>query len=615
MRKLKDRWIWPELLPTIVGACVCLFFPHWMVQVRKGISIVGDHFVRNEKSYQIVSGAMHYPRIPREYWVDRLKKARAMGLNTIETYVFWNLHEPREGVFDFSGNLDVAEYVRLAQREGLNVILRPGPYVCAEWDFGGLPAWLLSDPDIKVRTKDPKFLAAADRYLMQVGQELAPLQASRGGPIIMVQIENEYGSFGADKEYLEHIRQSLIRAGFGESILYTADGPDKLVNGTLAGALAVANFGPGEAKSGFAALAKFEPGKPLMTGEYWDGWFDSWGDKHARTDAAEQASEVQWMLQQGYSLNLYMFHGGTTFGFMNGANFPAGPEHGYAPQTTSYDYDAALDEAGRPTKKYFLFRDVIAREMKVAPPELPAATQMITIPEVELGESASLWKNLPPPRFSDRPKSMESYGQAYGYILYRTRLHDAGSGELAINGLHDYANVYVNQNLVGELDRRLKQDRLQIQFPAGESTLDILVENMGRINFGPSLQNDRKGIVGDVTLAGKELTGWQVYSLPMTEPTAAQYTDGPKTKGPAFWLGAFALDSVGDSFLDVSKLHMGVVWLNGRNLGRVWDIGPQETLYVPGPWLKAGENEVIVFDTRLAEAPRLRGVTEPIRKQ
>lgn len=581
----------------------------------QAISIDRNEFVRNGHAYQIISGAMHYPRIPREYWTDRLKKARAMGLNTIETYVFWNLHEPREGEFDFTGSLDVAEYLRLAQREGLNVILRPGPYVCSEWDFGGLPAWLLADPPMRVRTKDPKFLAAADRYLMRLGQELAPLQASRGGPIIMVQIENEYGSFGADKVYMGHIRETLTRAGFGESILYTADGPDKLANGTLPDVLAVANFGPGEAKGAFAALAKFEPGKPLMTGEYWDGWFDSWGGKHARTNAQQQTNELKWMLERGDSVNLYMFHGGTTFGFMNGANFPAGPQNGYWPQTTSYDYDAPLDEAGRPTKKYFLFRDVIAQATKVAPPELPAATPMIEIPESELSESASLWKNLPPPNFSDHPKPMESLGQAYGYILYRTRVRDGGSGELVVGGMHDYAGVYLNQKLAGELDRRLKQDRLQISFPAGNATLDILVENMGRINFGPELQDDRKGITGAVTLNGKELSGWLIYTLPMNDASAAQFTDGPQTQGPAFWLGAFSLASAGDTFLDVSKLHMGVVWVNGHNLGRVWDIGPQQALYVPGPWLKVGENEVVVFDVSLHEPPRVRGVTEPIWKQ
>ena len=604
---------------SMLSMIVCWFLVFSLLgnskQMGHALSVEGSRIVRDGRPYQVISGAMHYPRVPREYWVDRLKKARAMGLNTIETYVFWNMHEPKEGTFDFTGNLDVAEYVRLAQQEGLNVILRPGPYVCSEWDFGGLPAWLLADTEVKVRTRDPKFLAAADRYLMRVGQELASLQASRGGPIIMVQIENEYGSFGADKEYMAHIRDSLIRAGFGESILYTADGPNRLSDGTLPGVLAAANFGPGEAKSAFTALEKFQPGKPLMSGEYWDGWFDSWGEKHQRTDAQVQANELEWMLGHGYSVNLYMFHGGTTFGFMNGANFPAGPHKGYAPQTTSYDYDAPLDEAGRPTNKYFLFRDVIAHATKVAPPELPPAIPMITIPEIDPNESASLWENLPSPNFSERPKPMESYGQAYGYILYRTRIRGGRSGELAVGGMHDYASIYVNQKLVGELDRRLKQEQLKISIPPRESTLDILVENMGRINFGPSLQDDRKGITGTVTLDGEELTGWQVYSLPMLQPNGAKFTNGANTTGPAFWLGAFGLNSMGDTFLDVSNLHKGQVWVNGHNLGRVWDIGPQRSLCLPAPWLRVGGNEVIVFESSSSGPPKLRGVTEPIWSQ
>jgi len=577
------------------------------------LSITGNQFIREGKPYQVISGAMHYPRIPREYWVDRLKKARAMGLNTIETYVFWNVHEVRPEEFDFSGNFDVAEYVRLAQQQGLNVILRPGPYVCSEWDFGGLPAWLLAYPDMKVRTVDARFLAAADRYLTRIGKELAPLQASRGGPIIMVQIENEYGSFGADKDYMNHIRQSLIHAGFGESLLYTADGPDNLVQGTLPGVLAAANFGTGEAEKAFGALAKFEPGRPLMAGEYWDGWFDSWGEDHHRTDSAQEAKELEWMLRQGHSVNLYMFHGGTTFGFMNGANFPEGPYEGYAPQTTSYDYDAPLDEAGRPTQKYRLFRDAIARTTKTTPPEPPTPLPVVTIPEFHLNDSAALWENLPEPIPAEKPAPMETYGQAYGYILYRTMVRESGGGELVLEGLHDYASVYVNRKLAGSLDRRLRQNRLKIEIPQSASTLDVLVANLGRVNFGSELQREGNGIRA-VTFAGRELTGWQVYPLPMSYVSGLKWKSGGETPGPAFRRGTFKLTAVGDTFLDVSDLKMGIVWVNGHNLGRVWDIGPQRSLYVPGPWLRAGENEVIVFELNAMDSPQLRGVTDAIWK-
>ena len=600
------------LLSSIVFACLTLFSTPRPSQTGHTISISGNQFIRDGKPYQIISGAMHYPRIPREFWQDRFKKARAMGLNTVETYVFWNLHEPRRGVFDFSGNLDVAEFVRLAQQEGLNVILRPGPYICSEWDFGGMPAWLLADSSIKVRSKNPKFLAAADEYLMRIGHELASLQAARGGPIFMVQIENEYGSFGDDKEYLNHIHQTLIRAGFGESILYTADGPDRLAQGTLPGVLAVANFGPGEAKNAFAALQGFEPSRPLMTGEYWDGWFDSWGGKHAHTDAEQQAEEIKWMLSQGYSVNLYMFHGGTSFGFMNGANLQGGPKDTYQPQTSGYDYDAPLDEAGRPTKKYFLFRDAIAGPEAGDLPPLPAPLPSITIPQFKLEGSASLWDNLPPPVVSERPKPMEYLGQGYGYILYRTTVTGPQDVELIAKEVHDFANVYVNQKLQGQIDRRLKQDRVNITIPEGKVSLDILVENMGRVNYGPFLQEDRKGILGSVTLDGRELTGWKIHSLPMADLSQLKSWRNGVVSGPAFHRGSFSLKSVGDTFLDVHDLGMGVVWVNGHNLGRVWNIGPQESLYLPGPWLRTGQNEVIYFDPAGVSAPKLQGVVDPI---
>ena len=335
------------------------------------IGIDGDHFVLDGKPLQIISGELHYERIPREYWRDRLKKARAMGLNTISTYVFWNVHEPKPGVYDFTGSLDVAAFVRTAQEEGLYVILRPGPYACAEWDLGGLPAWLLADPNIVLRSADEKFLGPAERWLQRLGRELAPLQITHGGPIIAVQVENEYGSFGNDHAYMKRILAALQNAGLGEVLLYTADGGDELPAGTLPDIHAVVNFGPGEAKAEFAKLQKFRPGRPMMSGEYWDGWFDHWGEKHQTTDAAQQAQELDWILSQGYSINLYMFHGGTSFGFMNGANWD---HKNYEPDVTSYDYDSPVSESGALTKKYFAFRDVIAKHRPgVAIPDPPAA--------------------------------------------------------------------------------------------------------------------------------------------------------------------------------------------------------------------------------------------------
>lgn len=575
------------------------------------IAIEGDHFVLDGKPLQIISGELHYERIPREYWRDRLKKARAMGLNTISTYVFWNVHEPRPGVYNFSGDADVGAFVRIAQEEGLYVILRPGPYACAEWDLGGLPAWLLADPDIVLRSADEKFLAPAERWLHRLGKELAPLQITHGGPIIAVQVENEYGSFGNDHDYMKRILAALRNAGLGDVLLYTADGGDELPAGTLPDIHAVVNFGPGEAQAEFAKLQKFRPGRPMMSGEYWDGWFDHWGEKHQTTDATQQAQELDWILSQGYSINLYMFHGGTSFGFMNGANWD---HHTYEPDVTSYDYDSPVSESGALTKKYFAFRDVIARHRPgVTIPDPPAPLPVIEVPEFELSESAPLWASLPAPHSVARPRSMETFGQSYGYILYRTNVKGPVKGALQIRELRSYARVFVDGKLVGTFDRRKKQDRLPIEASA-DSRLDILVEGTGRINFTTELRKERQGINGTVTLAGRELTGWQVVPLPMDDLSKVQFQESLKSVavGPAFYRGHFDLRDTGDTFLDTRGWGKGAIWINGHAIGRFWNLGPQQTLYVPAPWLRKGTNEIVVFTQSQPQDARLRGLRQPI---
>jgi beta-galactosidase len=577
---------------------------------RHSLQVSGRQFLLDGKPFQIISGEMHYPRIPREYWHDRLKMARAMGLNTISTYVFWNLHEPKPGLYDFSGQLDVAAFIRAAQEEGLYVILRPGPYVCAEWDLGGLPAWLLADPTIVLRSDDPKFMQPVARWLKRLGQELAPLQATRGGPILAVQVENEYGSFDSDHQYMKHIYDLIAGAGFSDSLLYTADGPEQLPKGTLPGVPAVVNFGPGEAQHAFETLAAFRPNQPLMAGEYWAGWFDEWGGKHAHTDADVQIRDLKWMLEQGYSVNLYMFHGGTTFGFMNGANF----YESYKPQTTSYDYDAALDESGRPTKKYFAFRDVIAAHSPgVKLPDVPQTPPLISVPAFALTESSSLWDDLGKPTSSDLPQTMEMLGQSYGYILYRTHIPGTSSGELKLGGMYDYAKVYVNGVEQGTVDRRLSQSELTIRTDQSDNRLDILVENGGRVNFGKHLRDQRKGIAPPVTLAGKELKGWHVYPLPMSDAHAITFkSEQADSHGPTFYHGAVTLTKTGDTFLDMRGFAKGIAWVNGHLLGRFWNIGPQQTLYVPAAWLKAGANEVVIFDLEPKSNPALSGTTAPV---
>jgi beta-galactosidase len=585
-------------------------------------TVSDGHFALDGKPFQIVSGEMHYPRIPREYWRARLKMAKAMGLNAITMYTFWNVHERVPGTYDFSGQNDVAEFVREAQQEGLYVILRPGPYVCAEWEFGGFPAWLLKDPQTVVRSRDPKYLVPASRWLHRLGEELAPLQLARGGPIIAVQVENEYGSFGDDREYLEQTRRALIEGGFNSALLYTADNNQDKTKGTLRGSLpdllAAINFGPGEAQAQFALLHERRPQGPFMNGEYWDGWFDHWGGQRHLPDPRQQAVDLTWMLAQGYSVSLYMFHGGTSFGWMNGANWD---HEQFQPDVTSYDYGAPLDESGRPTAKYFALRDVIAKVTGIAPPAVPPTPTTQAIGPFALTESASLWDNLPAPVISHDLKTMEDLDQAYGYILYRTVLTADARGDLVIDGLHDYALIYVNGKLVGSLDRRLGPTRLALQtsrgpHPAAGDRLDVLVENAGRINYSVELRKERKGITGSVTLNGTSLHDWKIYALPLTDPSSLEYGGTACAAAPCFYRGSFNAAASGtaaaDTFLDTAGWNKGFVWLNGRPLGRMWSIGPQRTLYVPGVWLKPRNNQVVVLDLLGLKRPMLSSRREPV---
>jgi beta-galactosidase len=580
--------------------------PPAAAQPAHTFSVQGEHFLLDGKPFVIVSGEMHYPRVPREYWRDRMRKMKAMGLNTLCTYIFWNLHEPARGTFDFRGDLDVAEFVRTAQQEGLWVIVRPGPYICTEWDFGGLPWWLFSTPGINVRSADPRFLAAAAEYMKQAGAQLAPLQITRGGPIIMAQVENEYGSFGKDHGYMSAVRKMMLDAGF-EVPLYTSDGPSDamLAGGTLPGTLAVINFGAGEPAPQFDRFAGFRQNVPRMSGEYWIGWFDHWGEQHHTTSAEKAASGLDWMLANGISVNLYMFHGGTSFGPMSGANF----SRAYQPDISSYDYDSPLDEAGRPTAKFFALRDVIAKHLKIELPALPPPLPAIEIPRFELKESAPMLARLPKPVHSARPQAMEALGQGYGFVLYRHVQGAAATGTLEAIEARDYALVLQGARTLGSLDRRLRQTSLHIDLRAGEP-LDILVENMGRINFAKEMATDRKGITEKVMLAGAELTGWDQYALPLAPP-ASGYSAKP-TPGPAFYRGTFTLNSPGDTFLDMRGWGKGYVWINGRNLGRYWKIGPQQTLFVPAGWLRRGRNQVVVLDLEEGGSRSLQGVANPV---
>ncbi len=596
--------------------------------VHHTFQAVGDHFELDGKPFEILSGEMHYERIPREYWRARLKMARAMGLNTIATYVFWNIHEPVRGQFDFSGNADLFEFIREAQQEGLKVLLRAGPYSCAEWEFGGFPAWLMADPRMHtaLRSDDPAFLQPVEQWILRLGQEVAPLQIGRGGPIIGVQIENEYGNFGSDHAYTEHLHQIFRKAGFTDTLLYTADPSRALPNGNIPGVFAAVNFGIGRPAAAFDALQKLRPGQALFASEYWPGWFDHWGEPHQTRPIDQQIKDLDYILSHHAGINIYMFHGGTSFGRMSGSSWT---DHKFLPDVTSYDYDAPLDEAGHPTAKYRAYRDEIARYVQQPLPPIPAAPPVQAIAPFQLEEATPLWAGLPQPVRADRPKPMEELGQSYGFLLYRTQIAHAVNGTLVLDGLNDYALVYLNGKLAGTLDRRVNQTSLTLHSDQRANQLDILVENSGRINSTRMMRGESKGLNTVPVFDGAPLTGWAMYPLPMAPNTIADPLGMPEEArfersgnaqlamhGPAFYRGSFVVAGKqphADTFLDVRDLGKGAVWINGHPIGRYWNIGPQATLYVPGPWLHPGRNQIFVLDLFARDhLPRLAGLSEPI---
>lgn len=574
---------------------------------------LGDSaFLLDGKPFQMISGEMHYPRIPREAWRQRMQMAKAMGLNTIGTYVFWNLHEPQKGEFDFSGNNDIAAFVKTAQEEGLWVILRPSPYVCAEWEFGGYPYWLQNEKGLVVRSKEPQYLKEYRDYILQVGKQLAPLQVAHGGNILMVQVENEYGSYGSDKEYLDINRKLFIEAGF-DGLLYTCDPAPDVEKGHLPGLLPAVN-GLDKPDKVKALVQKAHNGKgPYYIAEWYPAWFDWWGTKHHTVPSGKYAPALDNVLAAGMSINMYMFHGGTTRGFMNGANYKGNTP--FEPQISSYDYDAPLDEAGNATPKFMAFRQVIQKHLpagKTLPP-VPAAKPVITVPAVTFTGATSLFDALPAPKTAPAPLTFEDLQQPYGFVLYRTTLDGGREGQLTLTDLRDYALLFINGQQAGRLDRRLGQNSLRLSLPKGSVTLDILVENGGRINFGPYLLKNKKGITEKVTFGNEELKGWKMFSLPFDNINAVSFRNNAASfNAPVLRKGAFTLQTVGDTYFDMSGWGKGCVWVNGHHLGRYWNVGPQQTVYVPAEWLKKGGNEVVVLELLKPEQQTLEGLAKPI---
>ncbi len=607
-----------KIVTTLLVAVVSLGYFATPSAAQNHRFTLGDSaFLLDGKPIQIISGELHYSRIPEAYWQDRLHKAKAMGLNAVSIYCMWNMHEPERGVWDFKGRQDVRHFVKLAQKEGLYVILRPGPYVCAEWEFGGFPWWLLKDRNIKVRTRDPQFMKPAKAYIMQIGKQLADLQISNGGPIIMVQVENEYGSFGQDTTYERQFAHYLKEAGFHVPF-FTADGagPGYFKKAALPGILPGAN-GASDPQKLKNLVNEFHGGKgPYFVPELYPGWLDHWGEKFAKVGAKDVAHTVDQLLDAGVSLNFYMWLGGTNFAFMNGANYNG--DHPIQPDITSYDYDAPLSEAGVPTKKYKALRKVIIKHLsakeKAQVPDIPQAPKFMSLSNIQLTEVAPLFENLSSfPVQNTHLLSMEDLNQGYGYVLYRTRLNQGGEGKLHIDGLRDYAVVFVNGKRQGTLNRMYKEKDLKIDAPAG-AQIDILVENLGRINYGRELMNNRKGIIGSVKFEGRKLTGWKMYGLPFknTQGFTFNKNTGQKIAGPVIYKGTFHLKKTHDTFLDMRKWGKGIVFVNGHNLGRYWDIGPQQTLYLPGVWLKKGENKIVVFEQLKSGKRKISAINHPI---
>ena len=573
-------------------------------------SIGEDAFLLDGKPYVIRTGEMHFARVPREYWRHRLQLLKAMGMNAVCVYLFWNFHEFEQGRYDWNGQADAAEFCRIAQQEGLWVILRPGPYSCAEWDGGGLPWWLLKNPDIQMRTQDPAYMKAAIAWFKEVSRVLAPLQITKGGPIILAQVENEYGTYGKDAEYMGRLRDILKESGF-DIPLFACNPRSALKNGIRPDLFNVVNFGRDPAGA-FERLREIQPKGPLMCGEYYPGWFDTWGSQHHYGNLDAYLGDLRYMLANKCSFSLYMAHGGTSFGLWAGTDRP------FKPDTSSYDYDAPISEPGWIGEKFQRTRSLMSEFLQEGErlPDPPAQIPVMSVPAFKLTQAAPLFDNLPDAIRDETPRHMEAYNQGQGCIVYRTEIPAGPATTLNVSQAHDFGWVFVNGENVGIFDRRKRLKTVQLPARSQPARLDILIEAMGHVNFGQEI-HDRKGLNQDVKLGDTPLRGnWEVFPLPLNESQLARLKWTPATaataKGPAFWSGVFQVTKPADTFLDLRGWGKGVVWINGRCLSRFWNIGPTQTAYLPGAWLKAGENRVVVLDLLGPADPRIAGLEKPI---
>ena len=626
----------------------CLFLTPVNAANTSGSFRVGDKtFLLNNKPFVVKAAEVHYPRIPREYWEQRIQMCKALGMNTLCIYIFWNAHEQQEGVFDFTGNNDIRAFVKLAQKNGMWVIVRPGPYVCAEWEMGGLPWWLLKKKDIRLREQDPYFMERLEIFEKKVGEQLGDLTIEKGGPIIMVQVENEYGSYGEDKPYISAVRDIIRKSGFDKVELFQCDWSSNFTKNGLDDLTWTMNFGTGaNIDQEFKKLGELRPNSPKMCSEFWSGWFDKWGGRHETRGAEAMVDGISQMLDRGISFSLYMTHGGTNWGHWAGANSP-----GFAPDVTSYDYDAPINEAGQVTDKFWKLRkamekysgdwDPVAQKW-VGSKKLPAVPKeypTIAIPKFELTEFAPLIAAIGSSEEAGI-KTFEEMNMGWGSMLYTTELPDIPVQSVLKVDAHDYAQVFIDGKFIGKIDRVKHETSLILPPVKNLALLTILVEGMGRINFGRAIK-DFKGIISDVTISAevdKIETTWKpkswlnitlpdsyekaiqafdhkdeiVQQLAKTEDAIETFVQGGFSK-IGYYRGYFNLKKVGDTFLNLENWGKGQVYVNGHAIGRHWYIGPQQTLYVPGCWLKKGKNEVIVLDVMGPRGEQtIEGLQKPI---
>ena len=619
---------WNHTIKTLAFASLLALAPAQMMAAQKGGTFTtGDKtFLLNGKPFVVKAAELHYPRIPRAYWEHRIKMCKALGMNTVCLYVFWNIHEQQEGKFDFTGNNDVAEFCRLCQKNGMYVIVRPGPYVCAEWEMGGLPWWLLKKKDIKLREKDPYFMERVKIFEKKVGEQLASLTIQNGGPIIMVQVENEYGSYGKDKPYVSAIRDIVKESGFDKVELFQCDWSSNFLNNGLDDLTWTMNFGTGaNIDNQFKRLGEVRPNAPKMCSEFWSGWFDKWGARHETRPAKDMVEGMDEMLSKGISFSLYMTHGGTSFGHWAGANSP-----GFQPDVTSYDYDAPINEYGHTTPKYFELREMMAKhnDGKKLPAVPKAPMPLISVPTFKFTEYKPLVYGYTKKTVEQAPKTFEEYDMGWGTMVYVVSLPANDKPSTLTGEFHDFAQVYLENKYIGKIDRVKNEKSLDLPAMPNGGKLTIVVEGMGRINFGRAIK-DYKGIVGNVTITSQspygeitlKPTAWAQLAIPddyqnavkalsgksmadaeLEEVVAKAHSDAVIKIDPwgerkaGYYRGFFNINKVGDTFINMEAFGKGQVYVNGHALGRFWQIGPQQTLYLPGCWLKKGKNEVIVLD-------------------